>query len=126
MVVRTRTKGREITGVQVGASNVRRYFPRDSEVVELELDHLKIQCGLDPRFWMDQPEIHDPRLAAWLESKNFHQQHSWAPTPLAMIPAGKKHLPAAAHHSQSPRKKPGSLGPLQLNLRARCWIVIVA
>ena len=28
MVVRTQSKGREITGLQVGAHNVRRYFPK--------------------------------------------------------------------------------------------------
>ena len=41
-------------------------------VIELELDHLRIQCWLDPAFWLDQPEISDPRLGAWLQSKNFH------------------------------------------------------
>lgn len=89
MVVRTQSKGREITGLEVGVHNVRRYFPKGTAVIELQLDHLQIQCGLTPGFWQDQPEISDPRLGAWLESKNFHERPSRDPVPLAMIPAGK-------------------------------------
>jgi hypothetical protein len=89
MVVKAQNKGREITGLQVGANNVRRYFPKDTAVIELQLDHLQIQCCLAPDFWQDQPEIRDPRLGAWLESKNFHERPCQAPVPLAMIPAGK-------------------------------------
>ena len=89
MVVRTQSKGREITGLQVGVNNVRRYFPKGTQIIELELDHLQIQCCLGPDFWQDQPEIHDPRLGAWLESKNFHQRPSREPVPLSMIPNGK-------------------------------------
>jgi hypothetical protein len=89
MVVRTQSKGREITGLQVGADNVRRYFPKGTAVIELELDHLQIQCRLGPDFWHDQPEIQDPRLGAWLESKNFHERPRRDFIPLAMIPSGK-------------------------------------
>ncbi len=89
MLVRTQSKGREITGLQVGANNVRRYFPKSAAVIELELDHLRIQCWLDPAFWLDQPEISDPRLGAWLQSKNFHERPSRDPVPLALIPNGK-------------------------------------
>ena len=89
MVVTTQSKGLEITGLQVGANNVRRYFPKDATVVELQLDHLQIQCWLEPDFWQGQPEIRDPRLGAWLESKNFHVRPSRDPIPLAMIPNGK-------------------------------------
>jgi hypothetical protein len=89
MVVRTQSKGREITGLQVGANNVRRYFPKGTEIIELELDHLQIQCSLGPDFWQDQPEIHDPRLGAWLQSKNFHERPSREPVPQALIPNGE-------------------------------------
>jgi len=88
MVVRTQSKGCAITGLQVGANNVRRYFSKDKAVIELQLDHLRIQCWLRPEFWLDQPEISDPRLGAWLESKNFHERPSRDPVPLAMIPNG--------------------------------------
>jgi hypothetical protein len=89
VVVRTQSKGHEITGLQVGADNVRRYFPEGTAIVELELDHLQIQCCLEVGFWRDQPVIHDPRLGAWLESKRFHERPSCDPVPLAMIPSGK-------------------------------------
>lgn len=89
MVVRTQCKGRGVTGLHVGASNVERYFPRNVAVIELQLDHLQIQCGLGPEFWQDEPEIHDPRLCAWLESKNFHNRPDRTPVPLVMIPSGK-------------------------------------
>lgn len=89
MVVKTQSKGREITGLEVGVHNVRRYIPKGTAVIELELDHLRIQCWLTPDFFGDHPEIHDPRLGAWLESKNFHQRPSCEPVPLAMIPIGK-------------------------------------
>ena len=89
MVVRTHSKGRGVTGLLVGASNVRRYFPRHVPVIELHLDHLRIQCGLGPDFWQDEPEIHDPRLCAWLDSKNFRTRPDRSPIPRAMVPAGK-------------------------------------
>jgi len=89
MVVKTHSKGQGMTGLHVGFANVRRYFPKHVPVIELHLDHLQIQCGLEPNFWQDQPEIHDPRLCAWLESKNFYRRQDRTPIPLAMIPSGK-------------------------------------
>ncbi len=59
MVVRTQCKGRGITGLHVGVNNVRRYFPKDISVIELQLDHLQIQCGLRPEFWNGEPDIVD-------------------------------------------------------------------
>ena len=81
--------GRKLTGVEVGALNVRRYFPLETAEIELLLDHLQIQCGLDPGFWNEAPEIHDPRLCAWLEAVNFHERPGDPPIPLALIPSGK-------------------------------------
>jgi len=103
MVVKTQSKGRGLTGLHVGATNVRRYFPREISVIELHLDHLQIQCGLDPCFWHDQPEIHDPRLCLWLESKRFDGQEGKGPMPLAMIPSGKNsfRLRAVGSNGQS-------------------------
>ncbi len=88
MVVKTQSKGRGITGLNVGMTNVQRYFPRGVSFIELQLDHLQIQCDLSPDFWQDQPEIFDPRLCAWLESK-LSGSASRGPIPLALIPAGK-------------------------------------
>lgn len=89
MVVKTNCIGREITGVEIGAGNVRRYFSKESTFVELLLDHLQIQCGLSPDFWRGQTEIRDPRLRVWLESKNFKARPGEAPVPLVLIPSGK-------------------------------------
>ena len=88
MVVRTQSRGRGLTGLHVGATNVQRYFPKEVSVIELELDHLQIQCGLPPGFWDGEPEIYDPRLCAWLESKNLHQTPNRSPVALALIPSG--------------------------------------
>jgi hypothetical protein len=107
MVVKTSLNGREITGVEIGAGDVKRYFSRESAVIELLLDHLQIQCGLSPGFWQGQTEIRDPRLRAWLEAKNFKAQPGDAPVPLALIPSGKNcfRLQATAAHVR-PRIKP--------------------
>jgi hypothetical protein len=89
MVVKTQSKGRGVTGLNVGINNVQRYFTRGVSAIELQLDHLQIQCNLTPDFWQGQPEIYDPRLCAWLESKHLNANPGRAPIPLALIPAGK-------------------------------------
>ncbi len=89
MVVKTQCKGHEVTGLRVGATNARRYFPRDTAAIELQLDHLRIECRLPPDFWDGQPEIHDPRLCLWLESKQFRDDSWRIPIRLAMIPVGE-------------------------------------
>lgn len=89
MVVRTQCKGHEVTGLVVGTANARRYFPRNISEIELQLDHLRIECGLSPGFWQGRAEIHDRRLCAWLEQKQFHSAASRAPIPLDMIPTGR-------------------------------------
>ncbi|MFZ0302795.1 MAG: hypothetical protein WAL75_08920 [Terracidiphilus sp.] len=88
MLVRTQCKGRACTGVSVGDNVVRRYFPKRTESIDLELDHLLIRCGLSPGFWNGHSEISDPRLCAWLESKNFNWRPGEEPVALAMIPSG--------------------------------------
>lgn len=111
MVVKTQNKGREVVGLQVGASNARRYFPKDASVIELQLDHLQISCGLKPEFWDGEAEIRDPRLCAWLELKNFHGKVGETPAPLAMIPSGKNSfrlqpLALRAHARSKPAPQP--------------------
>jgi len=78
--------------------------------------HLQIQCGLDPNFWQDRPEIHDPRLNAWLESKRTKAKSNQSSILLAMIPSGKNAFrlqPVSA--SAQTGKKPGA-GPIGLEL----------
>lgn len=87
MVVTSQCNGRRVTGLYVGPSNVRRYFSKRVTQIELRLDHLLIECGLSPGFWHDKPEIHDPRLCLWLESKQ-RNGNGRAPVPLAMTPSG--------------------------------------
>jgi hypothetical protein len=89
MVVKTQYEGHRVSGLYVGVNNVRRYFSKRTLAIELQLDHLRIECGLTPRFWEGQPEIHDPRLCVWLESKHLHDKPCRTPVPLAMIPEGK-------------------------------------
>jgi len=88
MVVKAQSKGRGLSGLHVGTDNVRRYFPKNVSTIELQLDHLRIQCGLAPDFWQGQPEIYDLRLCAWLETKHMHTSRDRTPVTLAMIPAG--------------------------------------
>lgn len=89
MVVQTQNEGRAITGLQVGVNNVRKHFPKTLSVIELQLDHLRIQCGLDPDFWTGRPRIRDPRLSAWLESKCLRESQGSSTVSLAMIPTGE-------------------------------------
>jgi hypothetical protein len=89
MVVKTQSKGLGVTGLHVGANNVRRYFPKNISSIELQLDHLQIECGLKPDFWQGEPEIFDPRLCAWLETRHMHTKTDRTPIPLSMIPEGK-------------------------------------
>ena len=89
MVVTIKNKGTLVTGLNVGATNVRRYFPKQVDAIELQLDHLQIECGLNPDFWQGDGEIHDPRLCAWLELKGSKGLRGRTPMLLAMVPAGK-------------------------------------
>jgi hypothetical protein len=88
MVVTTQSKGHCVTGLHVGANNVHRYFPRGVSFVELQLDHLRIQCDLAPDFWKGQPEIYDRRLCAWLEAKHLSASVSGSTVSLSLMPAG--------------------------------------
>lgn len=88
MIVTTQNKGRSITGLRVGTSNVRRYFRHGLEAIDLELDHLRIRCALQASFWHGRPEISDPRLCAWLQNKFFREGLSGSPIPLEMVGTG--------------------------------------
>jgi hypothetical protein len=77
-----------LMGLHIGTTNVRRYFPRNLELIELELDHLCIACSLEPSFWEDRPEIHDMRLSSWLEAKRRSGKLPANPAPMVMIPCG--------------------------------------
>jgi hypothetical protein len=88
MIVTSQCDGNRVTGLYIGADNVRRYFPKQVSCIELQLDHLRIECGLTPHFWSGKPEIQDPRLCLWLESKQSQRKERRAPMPLAMTASG--------------------------------------
>ena len=88
MVVRAQRKARGLSELHVGVRNVRRYFPRNLAAVELRMGDLQIECGLTPDFWRGQPDISDPRLCAWLETKHMHKSQSRSQVPLSLIPEG--------------------------------------
>jgi hypothetical protein len=89
MLVKSQCIGNRVTGLVVGKNNVRRYFPRKVEAINLKLDHLLIECGLAARFWDGEPEIRDPRLCLWLESKQSRESNCRASMPLYMTPTGE-------------------------------------
>ncbi len=89
MIVTSLCDGRKVTGLHIGARNVRRYFPKQVSEIELRIDHLRIECRLAAHFWQDQPEIHDPRLCLWLETKHRDVGVRRTPVSLALIPSGE-------------------------------------
>jgi hypothetical protein len=105
MVVKTQCNGHEVVGLVVGAYNARRYFPKDTSAIELELDHLRIECGLSPEFWNGQGEIHDRRLCAWLQLKQNSAKCSRTPLPLDMIPSGQNSFKIGPVSARPAREK---------------------
>jgi hypothetical protein len=109
MVVKAQYDGCRISGLYVGVNNAKRYFSKRMAAIELELDHLRIECWLAPPFWEGNPEIHDPRLCAWLDSKNLHQKPCHIAVPLAMVPSGKNSFKLGSlvrHRARSRRPAP--------------------
>lgn len=88
MVVTSQCIGHRVIGLYVGADNVRRYFRKGIATIELQLDHLRIACGLSSHFWLDEPEIRDPRLCAWLESKHRDVRGRRLPVSMDLVPLG--------------------------------------
>jgi hypothetical protein len=88
MVVTSQCRGHRVIGILIGENNVQKFFPRHVTEIELQLDHLRIECGLGPHFWNGKPEIADPRLGLWLESKDRAGNGCRAPISLALIPSG--------------------------------------
>ena len=89
MVVKTQCNGHEVNGLSVGAHNVRRYFPKYIAAIELQLDHLRIECELPLDFWNGHPEIRDPRLCLWLQCKLRYERPCQSPILLAMTQLGE-------------------------------------
>ena len=101
MVVRTQSKGRAFTGLHIGVTNARRYFPKGTSAIELLIDHLQIQCALKPEFWDGEADIVDLRLSAWLEAKHPRDRFDRQPIPLDMVPAGNNAFRLQPIHTRS-------------------------
>jgi|SRR6516164_11074619 hypothetical protein len=86
MLVGIQQKSPDLTGLNIGADNVKRYFPKRNSSIDLRLDHLEIRCDLQPAFWKNEPQIFDPRLSAWLKAKNLDKSKRGADVVLALIP----------------------------------------
>lgn len=98
MVVEIQSKERGEIGLRVGRKNVRRYFSSKPPAIDLELDHLQIQCELNPDFWRDRPEINDPRLSSWLRAK-YPRGRQRGVMALNLVPAGEKLFRLELTHS---------------------------
>lgn len=85
MVVQIQRNGRSVTGLHIGSGNVRRHFPKGQQSVDLEIGHLQICCKLQPDFWRNEPQISDPRLTAWLESKEPEDKTRRARTQMSLV-----------------------------------------
>jgi hypothetical protein len=102
MIVRTQNRGHSITGLRIGISDARRYFPGGTMAIDLELDDIRIRCDLSASFWRGKPEISDPRLCAWLEAKFLGRNLPSAPVPIEMVRTGdcyQLHLLPAQQHA---------------------------
>lgn len=101
MIVKVLNNCRSITGIRIEASDARLCFPPGSRSIELELDHLRIQCELQVAFPQDRTEICDPRLCEWLDEQFFGLKPPKAPVCLEMVKAGSAYrlqlLPGQLH-----------------------------
>jgi hypothetical protein len=122
MVVKPQSNGHRFTGIYIGVNNVRRYFPRRIAAIDLQIDHLRIRCGLAPGFWHGDPEIRDSRLSDWLELKQLQGAGNRSSMPLAMTRSGEdcfilgpaapnEHARAPRTHSPSPVGAGKAVGP---------------
>lgn len=106
MIVKMQKKGHSITGLRIGSSNVRRYFPSGQRAIDLELDHLRIRCDLEANFWQDRPEISDARLCAWLQSKYFCEKLPGTPVSVEMVRSGDSYRLNLHRGSRPSQSKP--------------------
>jgi len=67
-------------GVRVGASNRAKYFSKDWEFVEVELDGVFHSITVSPGFWRKCPELRGSAIQTWLV------KHGHAPWPKGKPP----------------------------------------
>ncbi len=88
MIVRMQNQGHSIIGIRMEMADAQSFFPSDVKTLDLELDHLQIRCDLKTTFWLDQAEISDPRLSAWLEEKFYWRKLPNSPISVEMVRTG--------------------------------------
>ena len=88
MIATMQTQGGSITGICIGSSDAAGDSLDGVQSIDLELDHLCIQCDLHMDFWLDRAEISDPRLGAWLEEKFYWQKIPASPVSVEMVRTG--------------------------------------
>lgn len=91
MIATMQSDGHSITGIRMEMSDARRFFPRGLTSVDLELDHLRISCDLHACKWLQQTEISDPRLTAWLSEKFYGQKLPRTPVSVELRKSGKSY-----------------------------------
>ena len=103
MIVTMQSEGHFITGIRIGVSDARRFFPGGLNSVDLELDHLRIRCGVRPNARPDQVEISDPRLSAWLEEKVYWRKLPDTPVSVELVKCGNSYrlqlIPSPQKHN---------------------------
>lgn len=91
MIVTMQSKGQSITGIRIGMSDARRFFPGGLNSVDLELDHLRIRCGIRSNSRLHHAEISDPRLSAWLEEKFYWRKLPSTPVSVELVKSGNSY-----------------------------------
>ena len=78
----------DVTGLHVGASNVRRYFPRNARLSSCIWIISRYSVGSGLTFRRTSPRF-STRDLCMVGVQDYHTRADHAPIPLAMIPAGK-------------------------------------
>ncbi len=88
MIFEADCKGSVVTGLRLGRESGGTLFGSRPGMLELELDHLRISCGLPAGFWNGEGEIRDRRLCGWLELKKQREGAVGAMS-VTLTPAGE-------------------------------------
>lgn len=91
MIVKMQSDGHSITGIRMGVSDARSFFPPGVTSVDLELDHLRIRCNLRSCKRHDGAEISDPRLTAWLNEKYYWRKLPCTPVSVELLKSGNSY-----------------------------------
>jgi hypothetical protein len=91
MVVTMQSEGHAIVGIRIGMAEARRFFGRGLHSIDLELDHLRINCDVRANSRLHRAEISDPRLTAWLEEKFYWRKLPSIPLSVELVKKGESY-----------------------------------